>query len=353
MKVREFFKESKQNLTVGICFGRFNPTHVGHVQLWECASQCNYWYIGTNSTTTGASDPLPFDAKVAVMESVFPKIKGHVVSEKNLLTMAADVYRKLGENIELKVFTDETWPWAKLTQYNGVKKDHGYYKFQSITHAPTSRISSATTVREAVETSDRQKFKESSGFDPNTVITYQGKQYPYFEFVSKFTKSTANEEAAGVGIITKQNSTKDVKPGTLKKNLKAFNLVKEMENLEQEFDTLAEASKKRTPMRKNNTESMPSMSVYDVLDNNNHPYMAYRFGVALAGSPETACNPSGPLGSAFSMIDFSEGDAEIRKGAEKAIGVKSSRNTGKGSKELDSVHKVSPVAKPKRNQHGV
>ena len=35
-----------------------------------------------------------------------------------------------------------------------------------------------------------------------------------------------NEEAAGVGIITKQNSTVDVNKGTPRKNLKAFRLVK-------------------------------------------------------------------------------------------------------------------------------
>jgi hypothetical protein len=34
------------------------------------------------------------------------------------------------------------------------------------------------------------------------------------------------EEAAGVGIITKQNSTPDVNKGTPRKNLKAFKLVK-------------------------------------------------------------------------------------------------------------------------------
>jgi hypothetical protein len=34
------------------------------------------------------------------------------------------------------------------------------------------------------------------------------------------------EEAAGVGIITKQNSTVDVNKGTPRKNLKAFRLVK-------------------------------------------------------------------------------------------------------------------------------
>ena len=33
------------------------------------------------------------------------------------------------------------------------------------------------------------------------------------------------QEAAGVGIVTKQNTTKDVNKGTLKKMLKAFRLI--------------------------------------------------------------------------------------------------------------------------------
>jgi len=33
------------------------------------------------------------------------------------------------------------------------------------------------------------------------------------------------EEAAGVGIITKQNSTKDVKKGTMKKMMKGLKLI--------------------------------------------------------------------------------------------------------------------------------
>jgi hypothetical protein len=40
------------------------------------------------------------------------------------------------------------------------------------------------------------------------------------------TDKAVGEEAAGVGIVTKQNSTADVGPGTLRKNLKAFNLTK-------------------------------------------------------------------------------------------------------------------------------
>jgi len=41
----------------------------------------------------------------------------------------------------------------------------------------------------------------------------------------EYLNSVNMEDAAGVGIITKQNSTKDVGPGTIRKNLKAFKLV--------------------------------------------------------------------------------------------------------------------------------
>ena len=50
--------------------------------------------------------------------------------------------------------------------------------------------------------------------------------------LSRLTRETQDmeEECAGVGIITKQNSTADVGPGTIGKNLKAFKLTKERQD---------------------------------------------------------------------------------------------------------------------------
>lgn len=115
-------------------------------------------------------------------------------------------------------------------------------------------------------------------------------------------------------------------------------------------------TKDRKPFRKGVKQSMSNLRGYDSLDNNAQPYLAYRFGIALAGSPDNDDNmyKKGPLGSNFTMVDFSDGDAEIRRGAEKKIGVKSSSTTGKGSQEVkELVNTVSPVAKPKRNKYGV
>jgi hypothetical protein len=76
-------------------------------------------------------------------------------------------------------------------------------------------------------------------------------------------------------------------------------------------------------------------------------------GVAMAGSPGSTMDQNGPLGSNFITVDYSEGDAEIRKSAEKLMGVPSREVTGKGSTEVDNINTKSTVATPKRNRYGV
>ena len=112
----------------------------------------------------------------------------------------------------------------------------------------------------------------------------------------------------------------------------------------------------RRPLRKSLKNSLPNLTSSSYLDNNAHPYLAYRFGVALAASPDMEkFHDMGSMGSDFSMIDYTAGDAEIRKTAAKRMGIKFDRGTGNGSEELpDSiVNKTSPVARPKRNRYGV
>lgn len=109
----------------------------------------------------------------------------------------------------------------------------------------------------------------------------------------------------------------------------------------------------RKPLRRSAHLALPNLSQYDVLDNNNHPYLAYRFGLAMATSPDGDMDKKGPIGSNFNTIDYSEADAEIRRGAEKIMGIKPSRSTGPGSEEMDVVNKQSPVAAKKRNKYGV
>ena len=61
MILRELFEAKAKS--VGIIFGRFNPPHMGHMKAWEMAAENPSWYVGTNKSTQGPKDPLPFDIK--------------------------------------------------------------------------------------------------------------------------------------------------------------------------------------------------------------------------------------------------------------------------------------------------
>jgi hypothetical protein len=107
------------------------------------------------------------------------------------------------------------------------------------------------------------------------------------------------------------------------------------------------------PLRKTVKAGISSLRKNTYLDNNNNPYLAYRMGVAMAGSPGSTMDQEGPLGSNFITVDYSEGDTAIRRSAEKLMGAPSQEVTGKGSEEIDNVNTQSTVAAVKRNRYGV
>lgn len=90
-------------------------------------------------------------------------------------------------------------------------------------------------------------------------------------------------------------------------------------------------------------DSTPDLEVFPQLDNNNNPYLAYRFGVALAVSPEVHMNREGPIGSEFTTIGYTDADREIIDGAKKLMGVTSNKKTNSHSKESDWVNRQSPM----------
>lgn len=106
-------------------------------------------------------------------------------------------------------------------------------------------------------------------------------------------------------------------------------------------------------LRKGTRNGLSNVQSYPKLDNNNHPYLAYRFGIELAGSPEQNTDQRGPIGSEFTTIGYSDADQQIIDHAAKSFGLERKTHGGKGSVELDSIGKESPVAKPKRNKYGV
>ena len=109
----------------------------------------------------------------------------------------------------------------------------------------------------------------------------------------------------------------------------------------------------RAKMRKGTTQSLSNINSYPYLDNNSHPYVAYRFGVALAKSPNDVKDLQGPTGSEFTTIGYSDADQEIIDHARKEFGIKKRVHSTRGSEEVSAVNKVSPVSKPKKNKYGV
>lgn len=109
----------------------------------------------------------------------------------------------------------------------------------------------------------------------------------------------------------------------------------------------------RGKLRKGTTQSLSNITSYPYLDNNSHPYVAYRFGVALAKSPNDISDQLGPVGSEFTTLGYSDADNDIINHARKEFGLKTRTHSTKGSEELTHVNKVSPVAKPKKNKYGI
>ena len=119
MRLFELYEANEK--TVGLIFGRFNPPHKGHKAAWEMASKNDEWYVGTNKSTQGPKDPLPYDVKIKAMEAIMPEIAGHIVPHQSWLTLASKIYEDHGKVI-LRAYTDEKWVTKALVDYNNVPK---------------------------------------------------------------------------------------------------------------------------------------------------------------------------------------------------------------------------------------
>ena len=192
MKLRELFES--RNKSVGIIFGRFNPPHQGHKAAWDTASKFDEWYVGTNQSTQGPKDPLPFNVKIEAMKTIMPEIEGHLVAEQSWFTLASMVYKKHGA-VTLHVVTDENDSKIfvpALQKSNGNEGPHGYYKFRDIVWEPAARISSATDLRAAVAADDRAAFERAAGVPADTRVAGR----PFFDVVKHFLTPYLDQAAA-------------------------------------------------------------------------------------------------------------------------------------------------------------
>lgn len=326
MRLRELFEnvyEAEANpqfdnslKTIGICFGRFNPSHHGHREVWKAASTNPIWYVGTNDSTSGPKDPLPYDIKLQAMAAVWPKVAGHVIPEQSLLTLASRVYQEHGQNVHLKVYTDEEWLYKTLVQYNGVEgKTHGTYKFNQIDWAKTQRLASATNLRAAVRAGDRKVFYHDMGIKPSVTINIDNKEYPVFDVVAHYLNQYPEPKK------------KVAESGGMKK-----------------IDKHHKSAMK-------NASTIPGLNM-----STGSSYMSYRMGIALAGAPTypTKMEADNWIGGDPLISSYTEEEFEMVKAAAKQVGAGTIQNwSGDRSKEVADVNKTSTVAKIKRNKYGI
>jgi nicotinamide mononucleotide adenylyltransferase len=197
MRLIELFEKTQNE--VAVIFGRFNPPHQGHRAAWELMSGSTDWYVGTNASTQGPKDPLPFDVKIKAMKAIYPELEGHLINSQSWLTMASELHKKHPQS-KLLVYTDEDWVVKTIKDYNGIEgKAHGFYNFSEIEQRLTPRLSSATALRDAVKAGDRAAFSKAAGIDSDTEIAGQS----YFDLVADYLLPYVEKEKSKTAKKTK------------------------------------------------------------------------------------------------------------------------------------------------------
>jgi hypothetical protein len=88
--------------------------------------------------------------------------------------------------------------------------------------------------------------------------------------------------------------------------------------------------------------AMPNASVWPELDNSS-PYHAFRFGVALAGSPEKTMPKDGPTGQHMVTVAYTKEEQAILDTTGKRMGFTHRNIANPSSEETTDVQKTSPV----------
>jgi nicotinamide mononucleotide adenylyltransferase len=122
--------------TLTIAFGRFNPPHLGHLQLMDTAAQSaeqegsDYMIVPSRSQDK-KKNPLDPDTKVSLMRQIFPQHSERIVNDGNTRTIF-DVLKKAHNdgyaNVRIVGGADRVKEFDKLANnYNG-----NLYQFDNI-----------------------------------------------------------------------------------------------------------------------------------------------------------------------------------------------------------------------------
>ena len=278
MRLHEIEHNTAEDSTAAFIFGRFNPPTIGHKKLFDKLKSVNpVFFVFATKTQDKKSNPLAYAEKIAAMDAQFPEMADYVINDPNIRTIidVMQFIEKAGHtNVIMVAGSDRVQSFDDLLQ-----KDNGKeYNFKSIKvvsagerDPDSDSVSgvSASKAREAAKLNDFDQFQTM--FAGNEKVkrkifdmvrqgmglseTKEAPKGTYFTKTGNLVKGRLTkaakargaretdpkdkqrskvppvtqrnpEEAAGVGIVTKQNATKDVPVGGEYMNVKKLSLHK-------------------------------------------------------------------------------------------------------------------------------
>lgn len=233
MLVKELLLEAQPVKTAVVTWGRMNPPTTGHQKVIDVVKQYSQRFQGDpilflSKSQKPKTDPLSFAEKLHFTQEMFNVPVDRNTSVKTIIQMFQALQGKGYSNIVLVAGSDRVQQYQDLIdKYNNKPDKSGEvpFKFSNAKVVSSGERDpdaegiagmSASKLRAFASEGNFEGFKQ--GVSGNEALAKQ-----MYQRVRQGMGIT--EEAAGVGIITKQNSTKDVKKGTMKKMMKGLKLI--------------------------------------------------------------------------------------------------------------------------------
>ncbi len=160
--------------SVVITFGRFNPPHTGHLKLLDKVADEAYkdgsdYMIYPSQSQDPKKNPLDFQSKTNVMQTMFPHHAGNIVSDpsggRNIFDVLKGLHAQGYDNVKIVVGDDRVKEFTNITgKYNG--KTYNFGKLDIVSAGERDPDSedvegmSASKMRKAAQDNDYDAFKK-------------------------------------------------------------------------------------------------------------------------------------------------------------------------------------------------
>ena len=271
--------EATPKKTAVVAWGRMNPPTIGHQKVIDVVKQHAQRFMGDpilflSKSQKPKTDPLSFAEKLHFAGEMFNIKVDRNTSVKTIIQMFQHLQGQGYDNVILVAGSDRVQQYQDLIdKYNNKADKSGEIPFKFANAKVVSSGErdpdadgvegmSASKLRQFAADDDFESFKqgvagnetlakqmfsrvrkgmgiqEVFGFATRTPKRYTVKKRPpekdeqnlnqrvkdRLQKIRQDAKKEKTDKVAGVGIITKQNTTKDVKKGTLKKMMKDLKL---------------------------------------------------------------------------------------------------------------------------------